>query len=305
MSLLTGGQWYATDYGGYPLPDDVSAAHDGDTTTYYSIFVPFNPTLPYAIVQDFSPDTVTINEIRLYLADGSGAQAEYWDGTQWVAIGNTTILNQWVSFSNLNIVTTKWRVIPYASGAPVGGYPYADVAEMEAYSGILTYSLSDTGSATDTTLTLDRGIEESGVGVDSASVSTLLTLTDTGAGSEQVTTSLLITLMDSGASEDVFGERGAEGREEGRGIETLMMGKEMYDTLTGADILPLLLREVTDVSALLNETATLIIPAADAGSFSEYYTAFLRLTLTDEGQGRENLITVIQASLLAFLKRME
>jgi hypothetical protein len=128
-------------------------AHDGDTSTYYTIYNPYygDFSAPYAIEEDFG-QTVTVTQFRVYVTNANPynyAKIFYWTGSEWVLAGIANINNSWNTVSG-SWTTSKWRVV--WDGVFYGEVSFGSfvrINEMEAVVGTATINVSDSGTGTE------------------------------------------------------------------------------------------------------------------------------------------------------------
>jgi hypothetical protein len=158
-------------------------AHDGDTSTYYTIYNPYygDFSAPYAIEEDFG-QTVTVTQFRVYVTNVNEynyARVLGWTGSGWVQVGIANINNSWNTFSG-SWTVSKWRVVWegvfYGEdfgedfGEDMGG-SFVRVNEMQAVVGTTTINVSDSGTGAESAVKFVGGaieVVDSGTGTESA-----------------------------------------------------------------------------------------------------------------------------------------
>jgi hypothetical protein len=291
-----------------------ATAHDGDTTTYYTLYPPFIGGAPYIIEEDFG-QTLTITEFRVYptlVDEYNWVRVEYWTGSAWALVGNATTNNAWNTFSG-SWTTTKWRVL-WAGEYEFGGS--VRVNEMQAVAGTTTINVSDSGTGAETAVAAtliaksDSGtgsetaltlaavvVSDTGTGTDQITNRTLLNLMDTGNGVEYVSLSeTLITITDSGSGSEtavsipyIFVTDSGWGNEAPASIVTFYL----TDTGGGAEDL-LMDLEVYDASSLSGEEIALVLGQIDEGSGTDNLP--LRLVgVSDGSMGQETSTLIVIA----------
>jgi hypothetical protein len=150
-------------------------AHDGDTSTYYTIYNPYygDFSAPYAIEEDFG-QTVTVTQFRVYVTNANPynyAKIFYWTGSGWVLAGIANINNSWNTVSG-SWTTSKWRVV--WDGVFYGEVSFGSfvrINEMQAVVDTATINVSDSGTGAESAVKfVDGAIEvvDSGTGTESA-----------------------------------------------------------------------------------------------------------------------------------------
>jgi hypothetical protein len=310
-------------------------AHDGNTSTYYTLYPPSVPQQSYIIEEDFG-QTLTITQFKVYgtyIDNYNQIKVEYWTGSAWSLVGYVTTGNTWTTFSG-SWTTSKWRVSWYGD-IEVGSA--VRVNEMQAVSQTTILNVSDSGTGTETTLTVVIA-SDTGTSTDQITNRALLGLTDVGSGTETATPpSNLITITESGSGAEtadaiphLFVVDSGWGNEAptpivifyltdtGGGVEGLLMNLEVYDasSLSGEEIalvfgqidgglgtesLPLRLVGVLDDSTG-QETSTLIVIAKDNGIGGELAIVTNLLSASDSGVGLEKPLRVIHVGAFVFLR---
>jgi hypothetical protein len=280
-------------------------AHDGDTSTYYTIYNPYYGDFfgPYAIEEDFG-QTVTVTQFRVYVTNANPynyAKIFYWTGSEWVLAGIANINNSWNTVSG-SWTTSKWRVV--WDGVFYGEVSFGSfvrINEMQAVQagGAQTLTVSDTGTGTDriTNRTL-LNLSDTGAGTDRITNRTLLNLRDTGNGVEFASLSgNLVTITDSGSGAEtavsiphIFVTDSGWGNEASTPIVTFYL----TDTGEGAEDL-LMDLEVYDASSLSGEEIALVLGQTDEGLGTDGLP--LRLVgVSDDGTGQETSTLIVIAN---------
>ena len=284
-----------------------AAAHDDDTSTYYTLYNPYYAGFeaPNMIEEDFG-QTVTVTQFKVYVTNANAynyASVVYWTGSSWALVGYATT-NGWNTFSG-SWTASKWRV-GYLGEIDFGDF--VRVNEMQAVVGATTIDVSDSGSGSETaTVSIIITASDSGTGTETASTlftvvvsdngagtdlltdRTLLGLTDTGSGTELATLSeTLIMVTDSGAgTETVAAIPHFFVTDSGWGSEAPAPIVTFYLTDTGEGVEGLLRDlQVYDASSLSGEEIALVLGQIDEGSGADELP--LRLVgVLDDGTGQE------------------
>jgi hypothetical protein len=234
-------------------------AHDGNTSTYYTLYPPFAYNQPYIIEEDFG-QTLTVTQFKVYATyvdEYNQIKVEYWTESAWSLVGYVTTANTWTTFDG-SWTTSKWRVL--WDGDPYEGDTVM-VNEMQAVSQLPSYEISDSGSGSETAI-----------------VSSLITASDSGTGTETASTLFAVAVSDSGAGTDQLTDR------------TLL---DLTDTSSGAEVATLseTLIMVAD-SGVGTETTTAIpyLFVTDSGWGGEVPAPIVTFYLADTGNGTEGLL---------------
>jgi hypothetical protein len=293
-------------------------AHDGNTSTYYTLYSPDVPNTPYIIEEDFG-QTVTVTQFKVYPTNVDAytwVRVEYWTGSSWAAVGIATTNNAWNTFSG-SWNTSKWRV-RWDGDFELGGS--VRVNEMQAVSDTTTIEVSDSGAGTDqiTDRTL-LDLTDTGSGTELATLSETLIVTDSGAGTETAAAIPHFFVTDSG-----WGNEAPAPivtfylTDTGEGAEGLLMDLEVSDASSlsgekialvlgqidegaGTEDLPLRLVGVID-DGTGQETTTLIVIAIDNGVGRELAIVTNQISVSDEGVGLEKPLRVIHVGAFVFLR---
>jgi hypothetical protein len=315
--------WTVYDSAGNIIERGANAAanaHDGDTTTYYTLYSPLIGGAPYIIEEDFG-QLLTITQFKVY-PTGVGAnnwvRVEYWTGSAWSLVGNATTNNAWNTFDG-SWTASKWRVV--WAGNPLIGGP-VNVNEMQAVQegGAQTLTVSDSGIGTDRiTNRALYDLRDVSSGTETATLSNLITITDSGAGAETTAAIPHLVVSDSGWGGETPAliviihttdtGSGAEGLlmdlsvldESSSSTEQIELTVGLSDTGSGVDGLPLRMIGVLDNGIGL-ETPTLIVFAPDRGVGSELVIATNQLSVSDNGIGQEKPLRVVHIGSFVFLR---
>jgi hypothetical protein len=299
-------------------------AHDDNTTTYYTLYMPYAYNQPYIIEEDFG-QTLTVTQFKVYATyvdEFNQIKVEYWTGSAWSLVGYVTTVDTWTTFSG-SWTTSKWRV----SWSGTAYYTPVRVGEMQAVLQPPTFEVSDSGTGAETAVATtliaksDSGtgsetvltlttvvVSDTGTGTDRITNRTFLNLMDTGNGVEFVSLSeTLITITDSGSGSEavvsipyIFVTDSGWGNEAsasiatfyltdtGGGIEELLMDLEVYDAsgLSGEEI-ALVFGQIDD--GLGTEGLPLRLVGVLDGSMGEE-TSTLIVVAKDNGVGRELVV---------------
>jgi len=289
-------------------------AHDGNTTTYYTLYPPELVDAPYIIEEDFG-QPVTVTQFKVYPTNVDAfnwVRVEYWTGSTWALVGTATTNNAWNTFSG-SWTTSKWRV--KWDGDFEVGYSVR-VNEMQAVVGATTIDVSDSGSGSETaTVSIIITASDSGTGTETASTLFTVVVSDNGAGTDQLTDRTLLGLTDTGSGTELatLSETLIMVTDSGAGTETVAAiphffvtdsgwGNEtptqlftfhMTDTGEGFEDL-LMDLEVDDASSLTGEEIALVLGQIDEGSGADELP--LRLVgVLDNGTGQETSTLIVIA----------
>jgi hypothetical protein len=305
-------------------------AHDGDTSTYYTLYPPFAYNQPYIIEEDFG-QTLTVTQFKVYATYVDAynqIKVEYWTGSAWSLVGYVTTANTWTTFSG-SWTTSKWRVSHYNTGSATP----VRVGEMQAVSQPPTLEVSDSGTGAETAVAATlRTASDSGTGSETASAlttvvvfdtgtstdritdRTLLNLSDIGTGADRITNRTLLGLSDTGAGTDRITDRTLLGlsdigtgadqitnrtllnlRDTGNGVEFASLSRTLItmDTGNGVEFVSLLGNLITTTDSGSGSETAVSIPhifVTDSGWGNEASTPIVTFYLTDTGGGAERLL---------------
>jgi hypothetical protein len=281
--IAFGSTWTVYDAFGNILEqgtDAAATAHDGDISTYYTLYPPppYGPyDQPYIIEEDFG-QTLTVTQFKVYATYvdvNSQIRVEYWTGSAWAFVGYVTTADTWTTFSG-SWTTNKWRVSwsgnPYAGGS-------VRVNEMQAVQvgGEQSLTVSDSGTGTDLLSNILRSVGDAGVGAETSALWSILEVQDGGLGSETIVGGLLFDVTDTGVGMESIGQE--------IGGVTLFTPT---DSGIGVELLRLDRDGVMD-GGVGTETATLsaVISVTDGGVAADGAFAIIYLDATDSGWGTE------------------